>query len=112
MNENVGEQIKKTAKVIAVVGLIGSVIVGIGVGRGSASGQLINAYSIGIIIAGGLTACLGAFVLYGFGELIETVSELKSCVSEMQKHQREKLNKLDSSVSEIQKAQREELEEE
>lgn len=72
MFENISEKIKTFAVVTTVIGMIASVILGLGsIGEG------------GIII--GVLGCVGSwvssFVLYGFGELIELLETISGNTS-------------------------------
>ena len=68
MFENIGQKIKMLAVVSTVIGMIASVISGIIV-MAELEQVLLG---LGIIAGGCLFAWIGSFVLYGFGELIES----------------------------------------
>lgn len=68
MFTNIGGKIKALAKVVAWIGIIGSIIGGIVV--------MFTRHSAGIlallvILSGSLISWIGSFFTYGFGELIE-----------------------------------------
>ena len=100
MFSNIGKKIKTLAKVLCWIGIILSVISGIGII--AASGQIGSSYSsysygynssvpalssgsavlIGIlvILLGSLFSWIGSFMLYGFGQMVDnsdTLVELK-----------------------------------
>ena len=88
MFENIGGKIKGLAKVICWIGIIISVIFGVFF-------WLIDPYVldiergvqffIGLIIIaiGSLLSWVGSFVLYGFGELVDNSSAIRSDLSQM-----------------------------
>ena len=72
MFNNIGGKIKGLAEVLCALGIIASVIIGLGMKNAS----MILVF---LIIAGGsLISWISSFVLYGFGELIETAAETKT----------------------------------
>ena len=83
MFTNIGGKLKTLAKVAAWLGIIASVISGIGMmtmrgynyGYGYGGGLAIVAGLV-VIIVGSLAAWLSALALYGFGELIEKTTEI------------------------------------
>lgn len=82
MFSNIGGKLKKLAVILAVLGIIGSVISGLVTMAGSSSMRMYGSYGIGysagrivagllIIAVGFLLSWVGTMGLYGLGELIE-----------------------------------------
>ncbi|MBR4120296.1 MAG: hypothetical protein IKT95_00910 [Spirochaetales bacterium] len=78
MFENIGGKIKGLAKVICWIGIICCVIIGI-----IAISEDDGLAGVIIIVAGSLLSWVGSFVLYGFGELVENSSAIRSDLSQM-----------------------------
>lgn len=70
MFDYIGDKIKGLAKVICWVGIIASVVIGIVI----ISGEVIS--GIITIVAGSILSWVGSFVLYGFGELVNSATKL------------------------------------
>ena len=85
MFENIGAKIKKLAKVLCWIGIIGSVIFGIIM---ISTASALSRYSsdvtagvlggIAVIVFGSLFSWIGSFFTYGFGELIETNQQIRN----------------------------------
>ncbi|HRX14067.1 MAG TPA: hypothetical protein P5087_03525 [Eubacteriales bacterium] len=79
MFENIGGKIKTLAIIICWVGIVVSVIAAIVI----ISLSIVNHITrdiylgVGILIAGPLVSWIGSFFVYGFGELIEKVSNIE-----------------------------------
>lgn len=73
MYQNIGEKIKFYAIGIAVFGIITCVIIGIAIIRTEAPMS-----GLAVIVFGSLGAWIASWFLYGYGELIETVSDIAS----------------------------------
>lgn len=86
MFDNISDKMKSAATALAILGIIGSIIIGIIIiseannsyypsATGTLSGWL-------VIIVGSLSSWVSSFTLYGFGQLIENTdaicSEMKS----------------------------------
>lgn len=67
MFDNIGGKIKGFAKIVAWLGIILSVIIGL---LSMATGGIL------IMIIGGVSSWVGSFVLYGFGQLVENSDKL------------------------------------
>lgn len=83
MFDNVGGKIKAVAKIFCWIGIIASVIGGIGcfvmAAEASRSMQMTLILSgIGAIVGGSLVSWLGSLFTYGFGELIDQVTLFNS----------------------------------
>ncbi len=79
MYANVGGKIKGLAKVMAWVGIIASIILGIStmVMAGQSYYAMPGILSgLVIMVLGSLGAWISSWVLYGFGEVVEKVSEI------------------------------------
>ncbi len=90
MFDNIGSKIKKLAKILCWVGIILSVISGIGI---MAGGSAVSSYSRGygysaggassvvagilVIVLGSLGSWIGSFFTYGFGQLIENTDRIQ-----------------------------------
>lgn len=99
MFKNIGKKIKTLAKVVCWLGIIGGIISGLSlIAVGAAgSGIIVNANGsasfvggMALIIAGvillvllPLLAWVSSFMLYGFGDMVDNVSELKQSNEEM-----------------------------
>ncbi len=70
---NIGEKIQGLATFIATIGIIISIIAGVGFLAQGGAGVI-----IGLIIAvvGSLASWIGSFLLYGFGELISNTQQI------------------------------------
>lgn len=75
MYDNVGGKIKKLASVVAVIGIIASVIAGICI-------MAVSAIS-GLIVAaiGAFVSWISNIVLYAFGDLVENVGTIKRAIT-------------------------------
>lgn len=71
MFNNIGRKIKGLAEIICVLGIIASVFIGLGLKNASAGLTFL------IVCGGSLLSWIGSFVLYGFGELVDTAMEMK-----------------------------------
>ena len=99
MFNNIGKKIKTLAKVVCWLGIIGGIISGLSLIAVGAAGSGITVSSNGsasfvggmaLIIAGvillvllPLLAWVSSFMLYGFGDMVDNVSELKQSNEEM-----------------------------
>lgn len=91
MFENVGNKIRMLAKVICVLGIIGSVIAGISM---IAGGSQISYYSnsnvlilpgLLVMILGSVVSWANALLLYTFGEMAENIAALRKAVDQQLK---------------------------
>lgn len=86
---NIGEKIKKLAVIISVIGIIGSILLGIFAGELFKDSYLFEEYalpmSIAIILIGCLIFWLSSFILYGFGELIDLSADISYILSKFTK---------------------------
>ena len=71
----IGSKIKGFTKFICWVGIIGSVLLGISLGSMSPVAGLL------IALVGSLLSWISSFVLYGFGELIDSVMQINDLLS-------------------------------
>ena len=71
MFNNIGLKIKTCAVVITIVGIVISIIWGIQVSKTDLVSGLL------IVIVGCLSSWIGSFLLYGFGELIEKLTNIE-----------------------------------
>lgn len=81
MYSNIGGKIKVLAKIICIIGIIVSVISGLGIIIVSSIGYNPGLSVFGgllVIVLGVLFSWLSTFFIYGFGELIEKVTEIES----------------------------------
>lgn len=99
MFRNIGKKIKTLANVICWLGIIGGVLSGLaiiatgaaGIGLNVSNGISTNYVSAaGLIVLGvvmlvviPLLSWLSSFMLYGFGEMVDSVSDLKQSNEEM-----------------------------
>lgn len=89
MFENIGGKIKGLAKFICWVGIVICVIAGIimfvqaGEAYSSAERTVLVITGLAIIIVGSLMSWIGSFLLYGFGELVESTSIIRKNLSEI-----------------------------
>lgn len=74
MFSNIGGKIKTLATVITVIGIIASIIVGF------VLMAALEKKGIGLLVMaiGSLSSWIGSFLLYGFGEIIELLSDIKT----------------------------------
>lgn len=75
MFNNVGGKIKGLAKVLTLIGIIGSIITG-GLMVDAVDDDIAVFVSLGVTIFGCLMSWIGSFLLYGFGQLIENTDIL------------------------------------
>ena len=79
MFNNIGRKIKVTAKVFCWIGIIASVLGGVGMiavsltGYAPVTGILSG---VGVALLGSLLSWVGSFLAVGFGELIENSAEI------------------------------------
>lgn len=79
MFKNIGKKIKTLAKVLCWVGIIAyaiAAIIMIAIGANGDSGAMI-AYGVAVLIVGPLSAWIGSFFLYGFGELVDKAIDIE-----------------------------------
>lgn len=80
MFNNIGKKIKTLAKVFCWIGIIGSILGGIGMCFGGSSyyGYDFTMAISGVVFAivGSLLSWVGSFMLIGFGELIDNSAEI------------------------------------
>ena len=81
MFTNIGNKIKKLAKIVCWVGIILSILASISMFIAAASGQVdpITAVTTGIVavVVGVLVSWIGCFLLYGFGELVDNSTKMR-----------------------------------
>jgi len=91
MYKNPGKKIRALAKIFCIIGIIGSVIVGVliitggalftnsmGLSGGLSSGLSSTATGILVIIGGSLIAWINSIVLYAFGDMADNLASMKS----------------------------------
>lgn len=85
MYTNVGSKIKTLAKVICVLGIIGSVMMGItmiagdsGMGYYYGSGNMLIFPGFMMIVLGSVLSWASSLALYAFGEMTENVAAMKN----------------------------------
>ena len=99
MFRNIGKKIKTLSKILCWLGIIGGVLSGLaliaagaaGIGLNVSDGISTNYVSAAALIILGvvmlvvlpLLSWLSGFMLYGFGEIVDSVSELKQSNEEM-----------------------------
>ena len=83
MFSNMGRKIKITGKVLCWIGIIVSVVSGLGMIAAGFSGMWTQMGSvvtilggIGVALLGSLLSWVGSFFMVGFGELIENTAEI------------------------------------
>lgn len=79
MFDNIGEKIKALATIECICGIIGSVLLGIVI----MTEELLLGLAVAIV--GSLASWLGSFVIYGFGDLVETNRRILSKLSSDEK---------------------------
>lgn len=84
MFENIGGKIKKLASTLTVIGILASILIGfIIIIMGSQSEEMGATFAwIGILVMifGSLMSWLSSFLLYGFGELVESNEIMKKLI--------------------------------
>lgn len=73
MFENIGGKIKGFTKFVCWVGIIGSVIIGLTF----FSSKYTIVTGLLIMAVGSLASWIGSFIMYGFGELVESAMETR-----------------------------------
>ena len=77
MFTNIGDKIKNLASVLAWLGIIGSIIGGIVmIAVGLESSEIFVLFGFLTAIAGSLVSWIASFLLYGYGELIDKVTQI------------------------------------
>ena len=88
MFHNIGNKIKKLAKIVCWIGIILSIISGITLFIAAASGQAdpVTAVTTGIVtvVLGILVSWIGCFLLYGFGELVDNSTKMREMMEKKQ----------------------------
>ena len=82
MFDNIGGKIKAFAKVMCWLGIVVSVLGGIGT---MLSDEDMIIFGILIIIGGALFSWVGSFMTYGFGELIDNSAKIRDELAKMEK---------------------------
>lgn len=86
MFDNIGDKIKKLAKVETVIGIGISIIMGFLL---LVNGSIHSIFTgILVMILGVLISWVSSFALYGFGELIEKVSQMDRCMRELREEKK------------------------
>lgn len=80
MFENIGGKIKKLAIVLTVIGIIASFVVGILMAVAASNLHQSQLGGILVIILGSILSWISSFVLYGFGQLIESTCNIEKAV--------------------------------
>ena len=93
MYNNIGNKIKALAKVICIFIAIIWVIVGFFLILNRYSSPFVRLVGILTIVVGPLSAWVGSFLLYGFGELIEQNAEINKEIKRLTKSSKEKEEK-------------------
>lgn len=81
MHSEIGKKIKNLSNIVMWSGIIASIVIGIAIFTFLYNSYMTDDFSfIGIIvgIVGSISSWLGSFVLYGFGELIEQVTQINN----------------------------------
>ena len=86
---NSGHKIKVLAVILFIVCIIATLVLAIATSiirdrYGNADGFRFWQF-LGILVGGGLTSFISSLFLYAFGDLVEDVSILRSCVSDIKK---------------------------
>ncbi len=87
MFDNIGGKMKTLATVLAVIGIIGSIISGCSIiskGLDYDAGVLVM-IGLLVMVLGALLSWSSAFSLYGLGEIIENSQDLRDDVSDIKK---------------------------
>ena len=79
MFDNIGKKIKKLAEILCYIGIAISIIIGLVVMFISGSSRSTAPFFVGllIMIIGSLFSWIGSFFTFGFGELIDKVTEIE-----------------------------------
>ena len=102
MYEEIGKKIKILARIIFVLGFIGSLIfsiIYIKNGTNNASDMEIAFKGILVFLIGVILAWVSTFVLYGFGELVDKVCDIADDVSGIKYNTKNKDGGLDKIKS-------------
>lgn len=92
MYSNIGEKIKVLAKIICIIGIVISVISGLGIIIVSSISYNPGLSVLGgllVIVLGTLFSWLSTFFIYGFGELIDKVTKIESEIKKQNSFDRE-----------------------
>lgn len=81
MFDNIGGKIKALAKVVCWLGIICAALTGLGLivsglSAGGTDSVLSILKGVGTIIIGALMSWIGAFITYGFGEVVEYTGKI------------------------------------
>jgi hypothetical protein len=80
MYTNIGDKIKHIAQIVAIAGIVGSVLSGLVlISQGlevNTNGNSMVGLGLGVLIAGSLLSWVLSLFLYGFGELIVNTAEI------------------------------------
>lgn len=77
MFNNIGKKIKTLAEIITVLGILASIVTAIVIWTTVEYSFLIG---LGILVFGCIFAWIGSFLLYGFGELIESTKRIEQTI--------------------------------
>ena len=77
MFDNIAEKIKGAAKVLLVLGSIGWIVIGIAYSYDWFNEEWNIPLMIGLIVGGLFLNFVGCFVLHGFGDLIDSVQDIR-----------------------------------
>lgn len=93
MENNSGNTLKIIAIIFGVLGVIGSIVLGVMVGNNT----YIDGLGFGVFVGTALSSFLSALVLYGFGELIDNSSQINTRMAKTERQLEEIKSRLNAA---------------
>lgn len=102
MFENIGDKIKALAKICTVVGIVLSCILGIATIVISIEYEIGDLAFVGIVIMGlgGLLSWVSSFIIYAFGEVVDSVDIIICQIKNASKKEEENTSKIIKAINE------------
>lgn len=79
---NIGGKIKVLARIVCAIGIIAALLTAVGLWINNSSFHPTMAAGLTILLAGSVATYLTSLFIYGFGELIESTSKIRSMMEQ------------------------------
>ena len=82
MYHNIGGKIKVLARIVCAIGIIAALLTAVGLWINNSSFHPTMAAGLTILLAGSVATYVTSLFIYGFGELIESTSKIRSMMQQ------------------------------
>ena len=82
MYYNIGGKIKVLARIVCAIGIIAALLTAVGLWINNSSFHPTMAAGLTILLAGSVATYVTSLFIYGFGELIESTSKIRSMMEQ------------------------------